>query len=83
MSFLRDSATASPPGLPIIFYLDSNVYMTNRSRENGAMNKSNKYSPEVKERAVRIVQEARKDYRQLLGKKFLSVNIRWLRHRFG
>ena len=26
------------------------------------MNKSNKYSPEVKERAVRLVQEARKDY---------------------
>ena len=26
------------------------------------MNKSNKYSPEIKERAVRMVQEARKDY---------------------
>ena len=26
------------------------------------MNKSNKYSPEVRERAVRMVQEARKDY---------------------
>ena len=26
------------------------------------MNKSNKYSPEVRERAVRLVQEARKDY---------------------
>ena len=26
------------------------------------MNKSDKYSPEVKERAVRLVQEARKDY---------------------
>ena len=26
------------------------------------MNKSNRYSPEVKERAVRLVQEARKDY---------------------
>ena len=28
------------------------------------MNKSNKYSPEVKERAVRLVQEARKDLRE-------------------
>jgi transposase-like protein len=26
------------------------------------MNKTNKYSPEVRERAVRLVQEARKDY---------------------
>lgn len=29
------------------------------------MSKSNKYSPEVRERAVRLVQEARKDYPSL------------------
>ncbi len=29
------------------------------------MNKTNKYSPEVRERAVRLVQEARKDYPSL------------------
>lgn len=29
------------------------------------MSKTNKYSPEVKERAVRLVQEARKDYPSL------------------
>lgn len=29
------------------------------------MNKPNKYSPEVRERAVRLVQEARKDYPSL------------------
>ena len=30
------------------------------------MNKSNKYSPDIKERAVRMVQEARKDSRKCL-----------------
>jgi len=35
------------------------------SRENGAMNKSNKYSPEVRERAVRLVQEHRAEYASL------------------
>jgi transposase-like protein len=29
------------------------------------MSKTNKYSPEVRERAVRLVQEARKDYPSL------------------
>ena len=29
------------------------------------MSKSNKYSPEVRERAVRLVQKARKDYPSL------------------
>ncbi len=33
--------------------------------ENGAMNKSNKFSPEVRERAVRMVQELRGEYPSL------------------
>ena len=35
------------------------------SWENGAMNKSNKYSPEVRERSVRMVQEHRGEYPSL------------------
>jgi len=32
------------------------------SREDGAMTKSNKFSPEVRERTVRLVQEHRGEY---------------------